>query len=549
MNNICQFENCNKIAKYAKVYNQPIFCIKHKEDGMRTALYVCKCGAKRPFYGFPNSDPCCCYNCKEPDMIDVVHKRCKCKKMCNPAFGYEGESPICCSACKEKDMINLKKKVCSVCKIIQPTFGLDYDKPATHCLKCKTKDMFDVKNKMCVVCKKIRPSFGLDLNKAATHCDKCKTEEMLDIVNKNKYCIICKKVRATYGIEKGKSTHCVSCKGINMLNVLDNMCIKCNLIRPCFGFENDKIGTYCLSCKLPGMINIKDKNNKCICGKHIPSFGLKDDERPSCCSDCKTDDMKTYWKKKCNCGSFKEPRYNYEGEKPICCGLCKKDGMIDVYTKNICICGIIANFGYENDENPTCCFKCKKNGMINIMSEKCKANQKGIICPQTANRKYKGYCTRCFAHLFPNDPLTFQINCKTKEIAVRDYINVNFEGFQHDTPLWIGGCDCTHKRRIDHRKLIGNTLLCIETDENQHKNYDKIDEELRYDDLMMIHGGKFIFIRFNPDKYKEKGKSKNPTISKRLPVLKIEIERQINRIEKEENSELVEIIKLYYDVE
>jgi hypothetical protein len=33
----------------------------------------------------------------------------------------------------------------------------------------------------------------------------------------------------------------------------------------------------------------------------------------------------------------------------------------------------------------------------------------------------------------------------------------------------------------------------------------------------------------------------------RLPILKEEIEKQIERIKKEENSELLEIIKLYYD--
>jgi hypothetical protein len=150
--------------------------------------------------------------------------------------------------------------------------------------------------------------------------------------------------------------------------------------------------------------------------------------------------------------------------------------------------------------------------------------------------------------LFPADPLTIQIRCKTKEIAVRDYINLNFEGFTNDKPLWTGNCECTHRRRIDFRKLIGNTLLCIEVDENQHKGYNEKKEEIRYDDLYMIHSGKFIFIRFNPDKFKDKdNKSLNPMLYTRLPILKEEIEKQIKRIGNEENIELLEIIKLYYD--
>jgi very-short-patch-repair endonuclease len=207
-------------------------------------------------------------------------------------------------------------------------------------------------------------------------------------------------------------------------------------------------------------------------------------------------------------------------------------------------CKIRPNFNFEGELKPKFCDSHKIDGMINVLAKTCKAN----LCLGTrANIKYKGYCANCYQNLFPLDPLTYQIRSKTKEIAVRDYINANFEGFQHDKPLYSGNCDCTHRRRIDHRILIGNTLLCIETDETQHKGYDKKDEEIRYNDLFMIHSGKFVFIRFNPDKYINKNnKSVNPMIYTRLPVLKEEIERQIERIKNEENTELLEIIKLYY---
>jgi hypothetical protein len=91
-------------------------------------------------------------------------------------------------------------------------------------------------------------------------------------------------------------------------------------------------------------------------------------------------------------------------------------------------------------------------------------------------------------------------------------------------------------------------MLCIETDENQHKYYSKEDEIARYNDLFMSFGGKFIFIRFNPDKYKDKsGKSCNPMLVNRLPVLEAEINKQIKRIETSENTELLEVIEFYYD--
>jgi hypothetical protein len=87
--------------------------------------------------------------------------------------------------------------------------------------------------------------------------------------------------------------------------------------------------------------------------------------------------------------------------------------------------------------------------------------------------------------------------------------------------------------------LIGNTLLCIETDEFAHRGYDQHDEEIRYDDLYMIDSGKFIFIRFNPD-------GKGVDMEDKLDRLVEEIYTQIQRIENEENTELVEIVKLFY---
>jgi hypothetical protein len=123
---------------------------------------------------------------------------------------------------------------------------------------------------------------------------------------------------------------------------------------------------------------------------------------------------------------------------------------------------------------------------------------------------------------------------------VRNHINEHFNGFIHDTPLYTGNCDCSHRRRIDHRKLIGNTILAIETDELGHRGYDAKDEDIRYDDVYMIHSGKWIFIRFNPDTNVSK-----IDISDKLDKLIETMNECITRIEQEENRELVEIIKLY----
>ena len=189
-------------------------------------------------------------------------------------------------------------------------------------------------------------------------------------------------------------------------------------------------------------------------------------------------------------------------------------------------------------------------------SDKCSKHGGGKRCPncidwidsRCGDSKYDGYCATCFKRVFPDDPRSKVIYSHTKEIRVRNAIseysekNKEFEGFIHDRALYTKNCDCTHKRRIDHRKLFGNTILAIETDEFCHRGYDKYDEEIRYDDIYMIHSGKWIFIRFNPDNTR----TDKTDIEDRITQLLEEMETQIERIKNDENEELVEIIKMFY---
>ena len=122
-------------------------------------------------------------------------------------------------------------------------------------------------------------------------------------------------------------------------------------------------------------------------------------------------------------------------------------------------------------------------------SMKCVAHGGRKRCPncinwidsRCGNVFYDGYCATCFKRVFPEDKRSKRIYSHTKEIRVRNEINKYFEGFIHDIPLYTGNCDCTHRRRVDHRRLIGNTLLAIETDEYAHRSYDEKYEEIRYD--------------------------------------------------------------------
>ena len=202
----------------------------------------------------------------------------------------------------------------------------------------------------------------------------------------------------------------------------------------------------------------------------------------------------------------------------------------------------VAHGGGKRCSEPDC--KASAQGK----TDKCIAHGGGKRCPNCIDwidarsgcLKYDGYCATCFKRIFPDDERSKVIYAHTKEIMVRNVINTNFEGFIHDRSLYTGNCDCTHRRRIDHRKLIGNTILAVETDEFGHRGYDQKEEEIRYDDLFMIHSGKWIFIRFNPDDNFSK-----VDIDDKLDKLIETMNYFILKIENNENTELVEIIKLY----
>lgn len=243
------------------------------------------------------------------------------------------------------------------------------------------------------------------------------------------------------------------------------------------------------------------------------------------------------------CESCNEVRATFGKDLRTHCGKCKKKDMRD-FNHRKCKCGVSPSFNYPEELTPLYCGNCKKEGMV---------NKKGLMCNdcpigQRGNPKYRNYCTFCFTNRFPYDPLTSLIRKKSKENQVKEFINKEFKGFTHDKSIYTGQCDCSSRRRLDHFKLIDNTLLVVETDEQQHKRYDSVDEEIRYDDLFMIHSGKWIYIRFNPDSYKIKGKTRNTKMSIRLQQLKKEIQKQIQRIKMEENGYLVEIVYLYYDI-
>ncbi len=341
-----------------------------------------------------------------------------------------------------------------------------------------------------------------------------------------------------------------------MIDLTHNLCIKCNINRASYSSDLISKPIYCKECKNDNDINVTLK--RCLCKKTTsPVFNYLNKKVGICCKNCKLDGMINIKAIKCNCNNNKIATFGYPFDiYPSCCNNCKKENMIRI-RDTLCMCkNSRACFGYENDKIPLYCNICKKNDMINLTSKICQGTieckNNNIGCPYNirANPKYDNYCVNCFINEYPKDIRAIYARKNTYELIVRDYLITEIKDYDfiHNKPLWLDNCECIHKRRIDFRCLINDTLLCIEVDENQHKNRDINDENIRYDDLFMIHSGKYIFIRFNPNMYSINSKIiKDNNLLYRLNILKTTIIDTINKIKIYKNNDLIQIIKLFYD--
>ena len=165
-------------------------------------------------------------------------------------------------------------------------------------------------------------------------------------------------------------------------------------------------------------------------------------------------------------------------------------------------------------------------------TDKCFAHGGGKQCTESGcSKSAQGQTDKCKAH--GGGKRCTEPGCSKSAISPTDKCKAHGGGNR------CPNCITWPDSRCGSTTYDGATLLCIETDEFGHAGYDPKDEELRYDDLYMIHSGKWVFIRFNPD-------GKGVDMVDKLVRLMEEIQIQIDRIENDENNELLEIIKLYY---
>jgi len=321
------------------------------------------------------------------------------------------------------------------------------------------------KFRMCMFhnCNK-QATYGFEGSKKRLLCKDHKLSEMVDVAHPK--CIICKKKRPNFGIEDKKPTHCKNCKEEEMKDVKNKKCLVCKKVQPVFNHPGSTNASHCFTCKLPGMVDVLNK--LCPCNE----------KQRSC---------------------------NYPGEnKPIYCNSCKLPGMVNLYVKMCITCNEVeAKFNNEGEKDGKYCHKCKETDMIDVVNLICKTP----LCStrRNPNQEYEGFCVRCFINIFPDKKISRIY--RLKEQHVKDFVELHFKQYKPIYDKRIPGG--TSQRRPDILIRFKDFIIIIEIDENSHKSYEKYCEVVRINELFTdLKDLPIIFIRFNPDDYRNESNEK-----------------------------------------
>jgi hypothetical protein len=339
--------------------------------------------------------------------------------------------------------------------------------------------------------------FNLPNEKRGIYCREHSNKNMIDVISKRCLEEKCDKQPNFNFLNENLGIYCNKHKKAGMIDVLSKRCLENNCNKqPIFNFFNEKIGIYCKEHKKNNMFDVKSK--KCQqdnCNKR-PLFNLPNETIGIYCKEHSKKNMIDVSHKRCQENECnKRPNFNLPNEKiGIYCKEHSKENMINVIDKR-CLeeyCNKIPSFNLPNKKNGVFCNKHKKVDMIDVTHKRCLEDNCDIIL---TNKKYKGYCLRCFIHKFPD--VKISKNYKVKELFMTDFIKEQFKDEMMIFDKIVGGCS---KRRPDVYVDKFTHVLIIECDENQHR--DTSCENKRTMELFQDFGNRpIVFIRFNPDSY------------------------------------------------
>jgi hypothetical protein len=371
------------------------------------------------------------------------------------------------------------------------------------------------------------------------------------------------------------SFQCKDCKGVSICphDRKRNNCKECNGNGLC---PHQRIKQNCVECDGASICEHKKRRSRCIeCkgGSICPHEKLR-----ARCKDCNGSEMCEHQRRRqicveCN-GSqvcphqLRKSRCQECNGTEICAHKNSKYNCVECNGKNVCEHKRLQYQCTECNgrlicEHGTRKSICKECDGAYICEHKMQRNQCIICTPSSAcqhcqaisilGSHWKPLCFRCYCVLHPDAVIPRKF--KLKENYVVEALKTRF---QETVTMVIdkkveGGCS---RRRPDVSIDFGSHCLMIEIDEHHHASY--ACEEKRMMDLFEDVGfRKIVFLRFNPDSYRQNGKVyRSPFGYTPTGILKLhqeEFDRRIAelvtriRVHSHEPAELFTVEFLFYN--
>ena len=464
-----------------------------KEDGCE----------KHPSYGLPGTNKTeYCKKHAPDDYEDIAHKRCKhsgCKK--HPSYGLPGSKKT--EYCKNHAPDNyedIAHKRCkhSGCKT-NPTYGLPGSKKREYCKNHAPDNYEDIASRRCKHsgCK-TRPHYGLPGSKKMEYCSKHAPDNYEDIANKR-----CK--------HSGCKKH------------------------PHYGLPGSKKKEYCSKHAPDNYEDIANKRCKHSGCEKQPNYGLPGSKKKEYCRNHAPDNYEDIANKRCkHSGCKTRPSYGKLFTTSTHCSVHKTKNMYSTINPK-CEYPLCKNRPFYTSKGKIFPLRCEDHalqGDSNVVERECSScHLLDIISDEPS---FKGQCNIC------ND---FQEYKQRKEHIIMDILKLHdLEPDLHDK-IYDSNCS---KKRVDAIYDCKTHYVLLEIDEHQHSSSQYNCERVRMINLSQEFGGTpVIFLRFNPDSYRDQFEEYvAPNIEGRM----FKLIETIQRLRDYKPTCLLSVVYLYYDL-
>jgi hypothetical protein len=289
---------------------------------------------------------------------------------------------------------------------------------------------------------------------------------------------------------------------------------------------------FCYTHQRPNDVRVKEGNAVCQhqgCRTTATFAGTKE-EKPLFCAKHRPLSFANVRSRLCNFGDCKTiPTYGRLFEPRTRCFSHKTAGMFSA-NRPVCPCGDKQPCWTDQNNNyPLRCEECKIEGDLNVVETKC--HTCGLM---NLIRQGLVDCSDC-QEFHTKQPQ------KQRELLVKAILDeAKLPYKSHDT---IPEASC-HRYRPDFLFDWGTHIVILEVDEDQHKNYACECEQARMINLFQDQGGmKTLFVRFNPDNYRDRANKLHKWTAGRGTKL-LDVLRQTRDHPPED---LLSAVYLYYD--